>query len=115
MIKRILKSLLFASLFAVFLLVTGLFISYVFIGSLNYLSIILFVLGAIPIVVFSSGLLSRSRSGAVHTPKIIYRFIGPLTPKKDSSQDSGEAISNFTSTLNWIIAGGIVWLISYFV
>ena len=115
MIKNMLKSLMFAGLLAVLLLVIGLFISYVFIGSLRYLSIILFVLGAIPIVVFSSGLFGRSGSGAVHTPKVIYRVVGTLTPKRYSSQDTGEAISNLTSSLTWIIAGVIVWLISYFV
>lgn len=115
MIKRMVKALLSAGLLAVLLVVIGLFISYIFIGSLKYLSIILFVLGAIPIVVFSSGIFGRSASGAVHTPKVIYRVVATLTPKKYSSYDTAEAISNLSSTLTWIITGMIVWLISYFV
>ena len=115
MIKKVLKTIISAVVIAIPLLIVGMLISYLWVGSLKLLSAVLFVIGAIPVVVFSSGLLGRSTSGAIHTPKVIYRLVGTLTPKKNSSQSSQEIVSNFFSSLNWILAGVIIWIISYFI
>ncbi len=113
--RKVFRTIISAGIIATLFLLLGMLISYLWVGSLELLGIVLFVVGAIPIVVFSSGLLSRSTSGAIHTPKVIYRLVDTLTPKKNSSQSSQEITSSFFSSLNWILAAVIIWIISYFV
>ncbi len=115
MLKKTIKTVTIAGLLAIPLLVAGLLISYFLLGSLKLLNLVLFAIGAVPIVVFSSGLLGGSTSGALHTPKVIYRLVDTLTPKKYKSQSGEEIRSNFFTSLNWILAGVIVWVVSYFV
>jgi hypothetical protein len=75
---------------------------------------ILFVIGAMPIVIFSPDLFSSSTSGAIHTPKVVYRLVDTLTPNKKTSQGD-DSRSRFNDSLSWVIAGLILWIISYFV
>ncbi len=42
----------------------------------------LFVLGAIPIVIFLPSVFSQSKSGALHTPKVIFRKVETLEKKR---------------------------------
>ena len=75
------------------------------------LGTILFIIGAIPIIVFIPGVFSSSTSGAIHTPKVVYRFVNTLTPGKKTSQGDDSK----SASLSWVIAGLILWVISYFV
>ena len=93
----------------------GFIISYYFTSSLQTLGFILFVIGAIPIVLFSSGLFSSSSSGALHTPKVFYRLVGTLKREKNTPQGEQDGKEHFFSTLSLVLSGVILWVISYFV
>lgn len=111
MIKQISSALISAATISVSLILIAFVISYV----VKYpAGTILFIIGAIPIVIFSPGLLSSSTSGAIHTPKVFYRFVDTLTPNKKTSQ-GGNSRSRFDDSLSWVVAGLILWIVSYFV
>ena len=85
------------------------------------LETILFVIGAIPIILFSPGLFSSSISGIVHTPKFwcnchtVYRIVdSSLNPNKKTPLGD-DFKSMFNASLSWVIAGLILWIVSYFV
>lgn len=115
MITKTLKVVIIAAITSLPLLILGLIISFFFTESLESLSFILFVIGAIPIVLFSPGLFSRSTSGAIHTPKVIFRLVDNLKPKKETESEGNDPESHFRSSLNLVLAGFILWIISYFV
>ena len=111
---RALKIIITAGLTSLILIVMGLLASFFLSDTEKSLGLILFVIGAIPLVIFSPGLLGGGKSGAVHTPKVIYRFVNTLTPdRKTSSGDQSSA--DFDASLSWVLAGLIVWVVSYFV
>lgn len=85
------------------------------------LETILFLIGAIPIIIFSPGLFSSSTTGIIHTPKFwsnshtIYRIVdSSLTPSKKTPLGD-DFKSRFNVSLSWVIAGLILWIVSYFV
>jgi len=49
---------------------------------------IVFALGAIPIVVFLPSVFSQSKSGALHTPKVIFRKVETLGKKEKQETES---------------------------
>ncbi len=73
------------------------------------------MIGAIPLVIFLPGLFGGGQSGAIHTPKVFYRLVNTLSPDNKSSQDGDESRAHFNASLTWVLAGVIVWLVSYFV
>ncbi len=73
------------------------------------LDVTLFVLGAIPIVIFLPSVLGQSKSGAIHTPKVIFRKVGTLEKK-----DKKESESIFPA-LTYVIAGVSTWLYGWIV
>jgi len=73
------------------------------------LDITLFVLGAIPIVLFLPSVFGQSKSGALHTPKVIFRKVETLERK-----DKKEAESIFPA-LTYVIAGVLTWLYGWVV
>ena len=111
MIKESSNVLISAATISVPLILIAFIISYV----LGYsLETVLFIIGAIPLIIFGPGLFSSSTSGALHTPKVVYRFVDTLTPgKKTSASDAPK--TRFTASLSCVIAGLILWVISYFV
>ena len=111
MIKESSNVLISAATISVPLILIAFIISYVFGYSLET---VLFIIGAIPLIIFGPGLFSSSTSGALHTPKVVYRFVDTLTPGKKTSP-SDDPKSRFTASLSWVIAGLILWVISYFV
>ena len=111
---RTVRILASAALFSLGLIAIGLLISFLFSDSNNSLGLILFALGAIPLVIFLPGLFGGGKSGALHTPKVIYRLVGTLTPENKSSQSGDERRANFNASLSWVLAGVIVWIVSYF-
>ena len=111
MIKKSSNVLISAATISALLILIAFIISYF----VKYpVETILFFIGAIPMVIFIPGLLSSSTSGAIHTPKVIYRFVDSLTPSKKTSQ-SDDPKSIFNDSLSWVIAGLILWVVSYFV
>lgn len=70
------------------------------------LDFILFVLGAIPIVIFLPTVLSQSRSGALHTPKVIFRKVDSLERKGRKETE------NIFPALTYVLSGVLTWLYS---
>ena len=115
MIGKAFKILISAALYSLLMIVVGLLVSFLFSDSQKSLGLILFVIGAIPLVIFLPGLFGGGKSGAIHTPKVIYRLVNTLSPTNKSSRDGDESRANFNASLIWVLAGVIVWIVSYFV
>ena len=69
----------------------------------------LFVLGGIPIVLFLPSLFSQSKSGALHTPKVIFRKVNTL--EKGSAKEKEDIFP----ALSYVLAGVITWVFSFIV
>ena len=111
MIKESSNVLISAATISVPLILIALVISYF----IKYpFETVLFIIGAIPLILFGPGLFSSSTSGAIHTPKVVYRFVNTLTPGRKTSASDNQK-SQFAVSLSWVIAGFILWIISYFV
>ncbi len=82
MIKQVQNVVIITCIFTLMLFFLGFAISYFCTQSLQTLDFILFILGAIPIVLFFSGVFSRSSSGSLHTPKVFYRLVSTVKRKK---------------------------------
>lgn len=67
----------------------------------------LFVLGAIPIVIFLPSVFSQSKSGALHTPKVIFRKVATLEKKEQRKTE------NIFPALSYVLAGIITWIFSF--
>jgi len=115
MTGRAVKIIISAVLSSLLLLLAGLLISFIFSNSQKSLGLIYFIVGALPLVIFAPGLFGGGKSGAIHTPKVIYRFVNTLGPAKKTSQSGDDSSANFNASLSWVLAGLIVWVISYFV
>jgi len=66
----------------------------------------LFVLGAVPIVIFLPSVFSQSKSGALHTPKVIFRKVETLEKKVMPKTE------NIFPALSSVLAGIITWTFS---
>ena len=73
------------------------------------LDITLFILGAIPIVFFLPSVFGQSKSGAIHTPKVIFRKVNTLERK------GKKQVESIFPALSYVIAGVITWLYSWIV
>ena len=94
---------------SVFLIVSGFVITHYIIGTPDTLDFTLFVLGAIPIVFFLPSLFSKSTSGALHTPKVIFRKV--QTPAStDADREAAENRISSSSPLSLVLAGLTTWL-----
>ena len=115
MTGRAAKIIISAIISSLVLLLIGLLVSFVFANSQKSLGLIYFIIGAIPLVIFSPGLFGGGKSGAIHTPKVIYRFVNTLGPGPKASQSGEDSNADFNASLSWILAGLIVWVVSYFI
>ncbi|MCG8333479.1 MAG: hypothetical protein MJE63_03115 [Proteobacteria bacterium] len=140
MIAKSLRILLTAILVALPLLFVSYAISYFVNDSGKSLDLILFVVGAIPIVSFGAGIFTRSTSGALHTPKVIWRTVGFSNQNDDGShsgvlyipqviyhlvgspnRDKNEAQNavgnkpHAAAHLSLVLSGVILWAVSFFV
>lgn len=70
------------------------------------LDFILFTFGAVPIVIFLPSVFSQSKSGALHTPKVIFRKANTLERKENKETD------NIFPALSYVLAGILTWLFS---
>ena len=140
MIIKSLKILFTAILIALPLLLLSYIISYFVKDSTKSLDFILFIVGAIPIISFGPGIFTRSTSGALHTPKVIwrlvgssnqnengshsgvlqipqviYRLVGSSSQNKNGSQGGVDKKTNFAASLSLVLSGVLLWVASYFV
>lgn len=69
----------------------------------------LFALGAIPIIFFLPSLFSQSKSGALHTPKVIFRKVENLEKREKREKES------YMPALSYVLAGLIAWAFGYLV
>ena len=141
MIIKSLRILFTSILIALPLLLLSYAISYFIKDSTKSLDLILVIVGAIPIVLFVSEIFTRSTSGALHTPKviwrlvgssnqnedgthsgailptpqIIYRLVGSTNQKKNESQNGVDQKTSFAASLSLLLSGVILWGVSFFV
>ena len=115
MTGRAAKIIISAILASLLLLLAGLLVSFVFSRLNDSLGLVYFIIGGIPLVIFSPGLFGGGKSGAIHTPKVIYRFVNTLGPGPKASQSGEDSNADFNASLSWVLAGLIVWVVSYFV
>jgi hypothetical protein len=115
MTGRAAKIIISAILSSLLLLLIGLLVSLVVSRLKDSLGLVYFIIGGIPLVIFSPGLFGGGKSGAIHTPKVIYRFVNTLGPGPKASQPGEDSNADFNASLSWVLAGLIVWAVSYFV
>ena len=74
----------------------------------------LFWAGAAPIVLFSltffGGFMGRANFGYQHSGSIINK-----SSNQKAQEESSDMKSRFISNLTWILAGSLLWTISYFI
>ncbi len=112
---KIVKTLVAASVASIPFLMIGIVISFFIDSTHESLGTVLFVIGGILIVFFSPGVFSNSSSGALHTPVVVYRLVNTLAGKNRTTQGRKGAVSVFFSSLNLVLAGMILWGVSYFI
>ena len=111
--KKLFKHLLSAILSALFLIAVALVIRYLKKPSTISLQDILFYVGAAPIAFFSIGffgdLVGRGSSSYQFS-----RSVSQQTPNQRANQDEEDSRSRLAFGIQWISAGLLVWLLSYF-
>ena len=112
---KILKILLATVISSLLFLVLGFIISSVIDSPKGSLGTVLFIIGGVLIVFFSPGLFSNSSSGALHTPVVVYRLVNTVSKKSNKDMNSDGALSYFFSSLSLVLAGVMLWGVSYFV
>jgi len=110
--SRILLDVIYGFLLSVPIIALGLLISLVMLQDKATIDITLFALGALPIVIFLPSVLSKSKSGALHTPKVIYRKVETLERKE---KDRGDGKSGRYSELSFVVAGLVTWITGYII
>lgn len=84
-------------------------ITYYILNSPQKLDFTIFALGAIPIIIFLPSVFSQSKSGALHTPKVIFRKVDTLEKKENKKTES------YLPALSYVLAGAIAWLFGLFI
>jgi dolichol kinase len=107
--KNVFSSFVRSLPLAVIIIVIGCLAVHFFFQDPQKLDVTLFVLGAIPVVLFLPSVCGQSKSGAIHTPKVIFRKVDNLERK-----DNKEAESIFPA-LTYVIAGVLTWLYGWVV
>jgi len=110
---KILQNIITAIILSIALLIVGLAIWYFMKETETSLQNILFYVGAVPIVIFSMGqlgILFRRGDSSYQ----LSSSVSNQSPSQRAVQDVRDIKSWVKSGLNWIIAGLLVWLYSYF-
>lgn len=107
--KKIIECFVRSLPLSIIIIGAGYLIAYFLIRKPQGLDATLFVLGAIPIVIFLPSVLSQSKSGAIHTPKVIFRKVETLEEKKDKETE------NMFPALSYVLAGVLTWIFSFIV
>lgn len=114
MIKKLIKYLGAAIISCLALLMLGLIIWYFMNESQTTLQDILFWVGAAPIAFFSIGLFGDF-FGRGDISYQLSRSVSRQSSNQRSIEDQSDTESRVKSGLNWIIAGLLLWLVSYFI
>jgi hypothetical protein len=112
-IKKILQNLITAFMISLALLAVGFVIWFFMKESKTSFQDILFYVGAAPIVIFSMGQLGEFFGRGDHSYQLS-RSVSSQSSNQRAVQDVRDIKSRLKSGLNWIIAGLLVWLYSYF-
>lgn len=104
--KKILDCLVRSIPLSIIIVSIGYLIVYFILKNQHYLDFTFFVLGAIPIVIFLPSVFSQSKSGALHTPKVIFRKVDTLEKKERKETE------NIFPALSYILAGVLTWIFS---
>ncbi len=112
MVQKLFGYIIKGILISIVLIIIGLLITHFILENPSSTDLTLFILGAIPIVLFLPSVLSGSTSGALHTPKVIYRKVDTLERKDIKNFSNDEKIS-FASPPSLVIAGLITWLAGF--
>ena len=104
--KEILDCLVRSIPLSIIIIGIGYLIVFIILKNPQNLDLTLFVLGAIPIIIFLPSVFSQSKSGALHTPKIIFRKVDTLEKKTSKETE------NIFPALSSILAGIITWIFS---
>jgi len=107
--KIILNCLVRSIPLSVVIISVGFLIVYLFFNYPESLDVTLFSLGAIPIVIFLPSVFSQSKSGALHTPKVIFRKVNTLDQKEKKEKES------IIPALSYVFAGILTWIISFLI
>lgn len=84
----------------------GYLIAYYLLKNPQNLDLALFVLGAIPMVIFLPSVFSQSKSGALHTPKVIFRKVNTLEKKEKVEPE------DIFPALSYVLSGVLTWTFS---
>ncbi len=114
MIEKSFHYIIRGILISIVLIVIGYVIAHFIVANPNSLDLTLFILGAIPIILFLPGIFSSSTSGALHTPKVIFRKVDTVQSKEAKNVSGDEKIS-FASPPSLVIAGLLTWLATLFI
>ena len=94
-------------LLTVLIVLSGYLISYFILDNPHRLDFTLFILGGVPIVIFLPNVLSQSKSGAIHTPEVIFRKVETLEKKEKKETES------ILPSLSYVLAGILTWLFGW--
>ena len=114
MFNKIFKNLIAAFILSLALLTVGLVIWYFMKESQIPLQAILFWVGAVPIALFSIGLIGDF-FGRGDVSYQLSRSVSNQSLNQRILQEASDIKSKVKSGSNWIIAGLLIWLFSYFV
>jgi hypothetical protein len=104
--KKILDCLFRSIPLSIIIIGIGYLITFFMLGNQQNLDLTLFALGAIPIIIFLPSVFSQSKSGALHTPKVIFRKVDTLEKKERKETES------IFPALSYILAGVLTWIFS---
>lgn len=104
--KKIIQCLVRSVLLSAVIICFGFLFVHFILKDPQKLDFTLFVLGAIPQVIFLPSVLSQSKSGALHTPKVIFRKVDTLERKVEKETE------NMFPALSYVLAGILTWLSS---
>ena len=107
--KNIFNCLIRSVPLSVIIIGIGYLIVHFFLNDPQKLDFTLFALGAIPIILFLPSVFSQSRSGALHTPKVIFRKVDTLEKREKKETE------NIFPALSYVIAGVLTWLLSWII
>jgi hypothetical protein len=110
MFKKLSAALLYGAILSIPMILAGVLISTVLFDERDALEMTLFILGGIPIAIYLPSLISASRSGALHTPEVVYRKVGSFKPREKSRQGEGDIKAHLPSPAALVLAGLLTWL-----
>jgi len=113
LIKRLLHSGLSVLLSSLVLLLLGWIVWFFTGGDKTSLQDVLFYVGAAPIALFAIGLFGDS-FGRGSSSTQLSRSVTKKTANQRALRDAKDNTLRITSGLNWMMAGLVVWLVSYF-